>query len=170
MVRLQLLTGMRPGEVCSMKYADIRRSGSTWLFMPTNHKTAHLGEDRLIYVGKEAQAILIKYDYRPPEDFCFSPADRLRQGGREPVIGGREVGDRYHTRTYRQAIWRACDKAGIDRWAPNRIRKTNANNVRRVGGLEAAQVVLGHKSRTTTEKFYADIDTSKAIEVMEKIG
>ncbi|HVK18562.1 MAG TPA: site-specific integrase, partial [Fimbriiglobus sp.] len=43
MVEVQLLTGMRPGEVCLLRPADIDRSGSVWLYKPGHHKTAHAG-------------------------------------------------------------------------------------------------------------------------------
>lgn len=170
MVRLQLLTGMRPGEVCLLKMEDVDQSGDVWVFSPPKHKTAHRGIERKIFIGSSAQEILSRYQHRAANQFCFSAKDRFVQDGKPPIIAGKEVGDSYNTRSYRQAIWRACDKAEIPRWSPNRIRKTAATNVRKEGGLEAAQAILGHKSRSTTERFYADIDNSQAIDVMSRIG
>ena len=37
-------------------------------------------------------------------------------------------------------VGRACDKAGIDRWSPNRLRHSAGTEIRRRFGLEAAQV------------------------------
>ena len=58
MVRLHLLTGMRPGEVCSMRLCDIDRSGDVWKYSPEGHKTEHHGRSRVILLGRKAQRIL----------------------------------------------------------------------------------------------------------------
>ncbi len=58
MIRLQLLTGMRPGEVCLMRVCDIDMGGSIWLYRPADHKTAHHDAQREIALGPRAQAIL----------------------------------------------------------------------------------------------------------------
>jgi integrase len=38
MVRLQRLTGMRPGEVMQMRWCDIDRSAAIWIYRPARHK------------------------------------------------------------------------------------------------------------------------------------
>lgn len=107
----------------------------------------------------------------------------------------RSPGDRYASATYRRAISRACDKAfphptlaGVSvteltdaqiailrrwqseqRWAPNRLRHTAATEVRRIGGLEAAQVILGHSSAAVSQ-IYAERDIAKGIDVARMIG
>ena len=43
MVRLQLLTAMRPGEVRSMRLCDIDTTGEVWYDIPFEHKTEHHG-------------------------------------------------------------------------------------------------------------------------------
>ena len=40
------MAGMRPGEVCSMRPADIDTSGDLWIHRPIHHKTAHHGHER----------------------------------------------------------------------------------------------------------------------------
>ena len=52
MIRLQLLTGMRPGEVVIMRGADIDTTGKLWVYAPAEHKTAHHGHARTIYLGR----------------------------------------------------------------------------------------------------------------------
>lgn len=54
MVELQRLTGMRPGEVCGLRFAEIDRDGAVWLFRPRQHKTAHHGRERVIPIGPSA--------------------------------------------------------------------------------------------------------------------
>jgi len=55
MVRLQLLTGCRPGEVCKLTPKMIDRSGEVWVARPDDHKTAHHGHKRAIFFGPKAK-------------------------------------------------------------------------------------------------------------------
>src|SRR5260221_4242648 len=55
LIRLQLATGMRPGEACIMRGCDIGTSGKVWIYRPEKHKTAHRGHERVIYLGPPAQ-------------------------------------------------------------------------------------------------------------------
>ena len=51
MVKLQLLTGMRAGEVVLMRTADIDRTArpdGPWTFRPFTHKNSHRGHDRVV--------------------------------------------------------------------------------------------------------------------------
>lgn len=61
MVRVQLLTGCRPGEVCKLTPAMIDRSGDVWVASLDEHKTAHHGHKRILYFGPKAQEILKTY-------------------------------------------------------------------------------------------------------------
>ena len=100
MIRLQRLTGMRPGEVCQLRPCDIDRSGDVWWYVPEKHKTQHHGKQRTIAIGPRAQAVLMPYLLRAPEDYCFRPCDISPHGKLQ-----------YTTDGYRQALWRACDRA-----------------------------------------------------------
>ncbi len=55
MVRLQLLTGMRPGEVCSVRPVDVDRTGEVWAYRPALHKTQRHRKARTIFIGTEAK-------------------------------------------------------------------------------------------------------------------
>ena len=55
------------------------------------------------------------------------------------------------------------------RWHPHQLRHNAATNLRKEFGLEAARIILGHRSAAITE-VYAELDQQKAIEVMLKIG
>jgi integrase len=81
----------------------------------------------------------------------------------------RTAGEQYTTESYRRAIHRACDKAGIDRWSPNRLRHSAGTEIRKRYGLEAAQVILGHASADVTQ-VYAERDLQKAVEIMREVG
>ncbi len=188
MVRLQRLTGMRPAEVCILRPCDLDRSGDVWLYRPGAHKTEHHGRERIVFIGGEAQAVLLRYLARAPEDYCFRPVDSeakrraaahkarvvpINHGNRPGTNRKRKArrapGDRYTTASYRRAITRACGKAKVEAWAPNRLRHSFATKVRRDFGLEAAQVALGHSSAQVTQ-VYAERDIAKGIQVARSIG
>ncbi len=130
MVRLQRLSGARPGEVCGLRSCDVTRLSEVWKYTPSEHKTEHMDRDRVIFFGPRAQAILAKYMADGSTDYCFSPKSSVsemrhkRQFARKnPLSRGNCVGtnrvenpqsapsDRYTTASYRRAIHRACGLA-----------------------------------------------------------
>ena len=56
------------------------------------------------------------------------------------------------------------------RWSPHRLRKTAGTEIRRLFGLEAAQLTLGHSSAVVTDAVYAERDMAKVIEVIRAVG
>lgn len=188
MVRLQRLTGMRPGEVCDLRPCDVDRSGEVWTYRPASHKTQHHGRERVVFLGPKAQAILLRYLARNATACCFRPCDSeanrraevhaARQTplscGNRPGTNVRESpafrpGDRYSVCSYRQAITRACVTAGVAHWRPNQLRHTAATEVRARFGLEAAQVTLGHSTARTSE-IYAEKNLAAGAAVALAIG
>ncbi|MCR9292300.1 MAG: site-specific integrase [bacterium] len=134
MIRLQRLTGMRPGEVTCLTPGMIDRSGDVWIANLPNHKTAWRGKNRAIYFGPQAQAILLKYLLRSADDTLFSPAEseqqrlaKLRESRITPMNQGnragynqasrngtrkpRKLGSSYTAASYAQAVRHACAKA-----------------------------------------------------------
>ena len=130
MVRVQRLTGMRPQEVCLLRPRDLDRSGDVWIFRPQWHKTEHHGRGRIVLIGPQAQAILLRYLARDADMYCFRPVDSeakrraaqhavrktlLSHGNRPGTNVKRhprvQPGDRYDVAAYRRAIHRACDLA-----------------------------------------------------------
>lgn len=78
MVQLQLLTGARPGEICSMRPCDVTFSlDGTGCYRPASHKTEHHGRERRVYLGPQAIAVLKPFLDREPEEHCFSPAESI---------------------------------------------------------------------------------------------
>ncbi len=133
LVRLQLLTGARAGELLATRVCDIEvdpQSG-VWIYRPEQHKNAFREHERTIYLGPRAQRILRRFVVgRPTTAFLFSPAEadaerraRLHSARRTPLNHGnrpgsnrrvaprRTPGDCYKTASYRRAIWYACDRA-----------------------------------------------------------
>jgi integrase len=77
MVKLQLLTGARPGEICAMRPCDITfGTDGVWVYRPASHKTEHHGRERRIFIGPEGQEILRPFlEGHDPDAHCFSPAE-----------------------------------------------------------------------------------------------
>ena len=186
MVQVQRLTGCRPQEICLMRPADIDRTDDVWCYIPERHKTEHHGRQRAIFFGPKAQEILRPYLLRPAEDHCFSPEEsetqrsRIRRERRQTPLRKttdrkrerprqRPPGKHYNTASYRRAIHRACEKAGIERWSPNQLRHSAGTEFRRLFGIEAAQVILGHAQADVTQ-VYAERDLSRARGIMGQIG
>lgn len=132
MIRVQYLTGMRPGEVVSLTPEMIDRSGDIWLAELPEHKTRWRGKDRTIYIGPQAQAVLAKYLLRGADTPCFSPSEseEQRRASKErmtPENQGnrrgysdrsrsrarprRKVGDSYTTASYGKSVRYACERA-----------------------------------------------------------
>ncbi len=86
MVRLQLLTGMRPGEACVLRPCDLDTTGPVWLYRPPQHKTAHKGKPRVVAIGPKAQEVLRPYlPARCP--LCGSEGRRKALGWRDTLCG-----------------------------------------------------------------------------------
>lgn len=195
MVKFQALVGCRPGEVCLIRPSMVDRSSDVWEINIDKHKTQWRGKQRTLYVGPKAQEILSPFLERNADSYCFSPAEGVRlaaalrhvsrktppnhgnrpghrsekkTGDMNPKVA-RLPGDCYSNASYGKAIARACEKAGIPRWAPNRIRHTVGTKVRKEFGLEAASVILGHSEMNVTQ-VYAEADRSKAISIVRQTG
>lgn len=131
MVRLQLLTGTRPNEVCQLRPCDITipERGGVWVYRPASHKTEHHGRERRVFIGPEGQTVLTPFLNRPPTEHCFTPqeSETLRQANRratrrspmtpsqrarKPKANAqRQPRNYFDVPSYRRAITRACEKA-----------------------------------------------------------
>jgi integrase len=129
MVRMQLLTGMRSGELFDLRTIDLDTTKPVWVYAPLHHKTAHRGRTRQIFIGPEAQEIIRPRLKNDLQAFIFSPSDlyewrdaqlsptykRHRQRVRISTIKrGRKPRRRlarFTTHYYRFRIIAACDKA-----------------------------------------------------------
>jgi integrase len=132
MVRLQLLTGMRPGEVVIMRGLDIDMTGKVWLYRPGSdqgphgaHKTAWRGHTRIVPLGPRAQEVLrpwlrlnvTEYLFQPREAEAARDAERARsrktkrapsQLRRRPKRNPKRApGERYSVTSYDRAVARA---------------------------------------------------------------
>jgi integrase len=130
MVRLQLLTAMRPGEVVIMGGFDLDTGGPVWVYTPAKHKTAGRGHARAVYLGPKAQEVIRPFLRPDTGANLFSPADAERTRreaahaaratplscGNRPGSNRRRqptrtAGVRYTVTSYYRAVERGCDKA-----------------------------------------------------------
>ncbi len=144
MVKLQLLTGMRPGELVILRAADIDTTGTDWVYRPSTHKTKHIGKVREVPIGPRAKQILAPLLTVDLQAFIFSPAtseaDRRAEaharrktplnignvpGSNVKTRRSRAPGNRYDVPAYRRAITRACDAAFPPPAALARVRGEN---------------------------------------------
>ena len=136
MVQLQLLTGMRPGEVVVMRGMDLEMTGKVWAYRPGSdqglhgkHKTAHRGQDRVILIGPRAQEVLRPWLRLNLQEYLFQPREaveqyrvELRRKRKTPLTPSqaqrrpkrspkRTAGVRYRVSSYDHAVMHACDTA-----------------------------------------------------------
>ena len=191
LIQLQLFTAARAGELVPLRPIDLETIGSVWTASPRAHKSSHLGKSRTIYFGPRAQEVLRDFlANRATDAHLFSPREaeleRKAKGlpgmkGRtkasprranqapNPKQTGRSVGAHYTTASYRRAIHRACELAGVPKWSPHQLRHAAATSIRREFGVEAAQVMLGH-ARAETAQIYAEANRERALDVAGRIG
>lgn len=147
MVRLQECSGMRPGEVCAMRWDEVERAEPCWIYRPHRHKNAWRGQPRAVALGPGARRVLEEEArVAGSEGYVFAPRVRA-QGARRP-------GARWTREGYTRAVERAVDAAVAagrlaegERWSPHALRHSAGTRVRRACGLEAARAVLGHSMR-----------------------
>jgi len=112
----------------------------------------------------------------------MTPSQAMRRRKAKPK---KQPMEHYTTESYRRAIARGCQKANrvahatdpskpadkilVPQWHPHQLRHNAATRFRKEYGLDAARVVLGHRSAAVTE-IYAEIDHTKAQEIMSIVG
>lgn len=191
MVRLQRLTGMRSGELCVLRTADIETRGAVWIYRPRSHKTTYRGHERAVRIGPKGQAVLQPFlRAGAPQAFMFSPRCALEERylGDQQLHGATTEGDiatsgvrsglceRYKPRAYNRALHYAMKRAmgaGALRreecWHPHQLRHGHATEIRQLKGLEAARVLLGHRTLSQTLE-YAEADAGVASSVALELG
>ncbi|VTU01492.1 catalytic phage domain protein : Integrase, catalytic core, phage domain protein OS=Rhodopirellula sallentina SM41 GN=RSSM_06627 PE=4 SV=1: Phage_integrase [Gemmataceae bacterium] len=136
MVQVQLLTGMRPGEVSQLRPRDIDAANPVWQFRPVQYKTRHRGKERVVAIGPRAQRLLSEFAPADRSGYYFSPrrvveqfhAERAanrktprasalvkRNATQRKVVPVRGPAEKYTVTSYDRAIRRAVVKANARR-------------------------------------------------------
>jgi len=143
-LRLIMLTGMRPGEAVRLCPRDLnQREQDWWIWEPDQHKTAGKNKTRIVSFCPKAIAIL-KHNMPLGTELPFFPFTV-------------------------DAIWRAvnaaCKRAGIPHFWPYMARHFSATMVRDMMGSEAASVHLGHAHLNTS-----DIYGEKSLRILRSVA
>jgi len=197
MFRLIWHTGMRPNEVCSMRPYDLLRDDEEcWLYIPGRnqspvgkHKTMRFEKIKVIPLAKESQKILKSriWDFNST-DCIFNPQESMQEflakkaeNRKTPLSCGNRPGtnrknhpmikprNRYDHHSLRKACQRACIRAGVVPFVPYDLRRSMATRARATLGKEAAQVLLGHASVSTTEIYLLE-EVQEAMKVAKALS
>jgi integrase len=163
MLRLQLLTGMRPKELCAMKAGSIKRTkeefaeygqlfdGENWIYVLPKHKTEKYIGTKAIPLGKDEQKILTKYLNQPLDSFLFWNSHR------KPM-----------TRVcYDRNVKEAIDANNLQKFVPYQIRHTALSEISLEHGRDTARAVAGHTTEKMTAR-YDHSDLEKAFRVVRE--
>lgn len=153
MVLLQWHTGMRPGEVTTIRATELTERDGVTLYQPRHHKTAWRRKTRVIVLGPKSRAIVARHVTTTPAEPMFR----------------RPNGKPYTTQQYREAIEVACRAAKVGRWNPNQIRHSYATRVAEQFGELAVQDMLGH-ANLNQQRVYVEKSVRRAIEVAKAVG
>ncbi len=121
MIRVQLLTGLRPGELCALTAGSIDRAREPWrcVFSESN-KMLHKDITRVAFFGPQSRAILAPLVATAgPSDLMFR-LPPIRKGAKPAPVT---------TRYYRDCVADACVRAKVPRWTPNQLRHNRATEV-----------------------------------------
>lgn len=153
---LQYWTGVRSGSLVIAAPNQFEKTCDGWLWWP-QHKQEHTGHTVVIPLGPRATKVV--EPLLGGEGLLFQPVQR-----KHPRYRGF-----YTSRTYRNAIYRGQDKAGVERWQPHQMRHSRSTDITEKFGLSAAQAYLGHASHRTTER-YTHQSLALARRVAEEMG
>jgi integrase len=200
MVRLQQITGMRPGEVCKVRPCDVDRSGDVWFYKVPKHKTEHFGRDRVVCIGPKGQDIVRPYLLRAADAYCFSPAEsedkrraEMRARRKTKVQPSqvnrrkrrRKISDHYRKDSYLHAVVRGIElanrkrvkdaaKQGVE---PVLLPHWHPNQLRHSKATEVrrrfgleAAQVALGHAHARITEVYAERDTKLAADIARKIG
>lgn len=194
LVALQYLAGMRPGEACRLRGAELDREGRAvfgrrvvklttagWVFQPRRHKNKSKQKHLAYVLGPLARLVLCRWLRPDPEEYLFQPREWDGQGKPAPrdvkaekrrkqrKTGGRRKGESYRVDSYAHSVKSACIRAGVPPFSPNQLRHSFATRAEAQFGLLDAAAALGHASPLTTEVYVAK-SLARAAAVAEALG
>jgi integrase len=195
LVLVQIHSAARAGELVKLRVTDINRTDpELWTFSPTSHKGTWKERARTIYFGERCREVLAPLLLKAgdPDAFVFSPARsesernaersenrvtpawashrRRNQQKRVGATRKRAPGQHYTTATYRRAIERACDAAGVPRFTPHRLRHLAATRARAELGVDVARALCGHTLAAVTEIYSREVDRQLALQAVKRFG
>jgi integrase len=165
MIRLQLVTGMRPGELCALIPEHVDRSVLPWRYDVGNaNKSRHRGKARVVWIGPRGRDLLGPFlDATPAGRLVFGWPFR-GSGNTERWTGVRRV-------DLARFVRKACHAAGVAPWHPNRIRHTHATEIHdRYGSDEAVAAALGNTPEVARQVYVDSPGERVARQIAEAMG
>lgn len=151
-LQLLWLTGARPGEIASLTAEAVDLTKGVAVLI--EHKTAHLGKSRVLFLSAEAIAIL-------RERIALRPAGLLFPG---------EDGERMTANAIGLRLRRLCVRAGVKHAIPYGYRHTFATDALAKGVPDATVAALmGHSGTAMLHKHYAHL-TSRSQALRYALG
>jgi integrase len=148
MIDIAVLTGCRPGELCSLTAEMIDVSDPTaWVASLADHKNSHRGKSRSLVFGEKSQAILKKYLVKNKAATIF----------------------KIQRATFSNQLKKACDDLNLPRFTGHWLRHQAASEIRETHGLDGVQASLGHATVSQSDH-YAHVSLDKAKEVARNRG
>jgi integrase len=140
------------------------RDPAAYFFSP-KEGDAWRNEQRRLTAGTDRKTPVYPSELRSKEK-----AKQARKR-RKPIRPRR---DHYDTHSYQKAIeygFARAEKAGVEipHWSPNQLRHNRGTEVRKVYGVEAAQVILGH-ARADVTQIYAEKNQELAMRIAKETG
>lgn len=156
MMLVQYKAGMRPGETCQMRREHIDTTRDVWLYTPPHHKNRHRGQSLVKALPQSLQPILMPLMGNAP--YLFMPGRKR---------------ERYHTDTYRRAVYYGFKKAKaagveLEPFTPNQLRHAIATHVAQKLGNRAAQVWCGHE-RPDTTAIYVQTQIAELLDISAQL-
>lgn len=193
MLLVQARTAMRPMEIRGIALDRLFPTASAdVLVYHAPLKLEHLeGSSRRVLIGPKAMRMLAPWiDSAQRDGRCilFSPAaneaarNRARSAGRECYKGNayrpeerragsrrRPPGDRYTKDSYRRAITRACERAGVEPFSPGQLRHLGSSRIANATDIHLAKSMLGHTDIRTTQR-YTHASLTREIDYAQRFG
>lgn len=180
MIRVQLLCGMRPQDVCGLTASSIDTSGKIWLARPQKHKNSLRGKSLTKAIPPEAQGILKTrmriystgplFSTKESLEYWWSRSRNKHTKPKSSISLRRPFSSGSYGKAISSGIRRANeDGKKVPHWAPNQLRHLMGTHVRELCGLEAAQVYLGHAKPDMTLD-YAQVTEQKLASIAARIS
>jgi integrase len=162
MVRVQLLTGMRPQDILELRAEELERTQTPWLYQPASGgKTLHLNKPRRIWIGPKARAVLEPWlEQAEPGQTLFRVPSR-HATHLVPI----------RIEFYRAKLAEACQMAGVEVFRPNQLRHSRGTEVQRAYEDDAAvAAALGNTPETARQVYVDDPEMAVARRIAEELG
>jgi len=154
MVVFAVLTGLRRGELCNLKWQDVNFATKVVQIHSSATFKTKQGKRRVVALNSAASLILQSRKHQSPSDYVFT-------------LNGRKIRDEHAGRLFKRAVRAA--KLSDQRLHFHSLRHTFASwLVQNGASLYQVQKLLGHSNPRITQ-VYAHLQPSEMHEIVERL-